>query len=196
MIRKIVTYPDPFLRKPTGTVGLLGASPISIAEAAPFVQMWMDMEDTLEGTDSGAALAANQIGLPFSMFATNQRLTFAHGMATLERQNEDKTIMSIPPIVVDPVMVSHGDERDVEEEGCLSFPGIYLRVPRWTRVVFSYAGVMTDASGWRAERMTSELEGFWARVFQHETDHLNAKLFVDFLPTKKRVEIAKRIGKR
>ena len=74
------------------------------------------------------------------------------------------------------------------EEGCLSVPGIFDDVPRAERVTVRYQ----DATGATHER---ELEGLLAVCLQHEIDHLEGKLFVDYLSERKRQRIRKKLDK-
>jgi peptide deformylase len=74
-------------------------------------------------------------------------------------------------VVINPELVSsEGSEEG--QEGCLSFPGLYGDVPRAERIVVRYQDLDL-----RTREMT--LEGFVARIFQHELDHLNGEVFID-----------------
>lgn len=76
--------------------------------------------------------------------------------------------------VINPVIVSASDEQEEGDEGCLSLPGIYYPVTRSTAVTVE--GL--DENG---EPVSIDVEGFLARVCQHETDHLDGVLFIDRL---------------
>ena len=78
-------------------------------------------------------------------------------------------------IVVNPSLIEHSDETEGGWEGCLSVPDLRGVVPRWKRVVVK--GVNRHG-----HPVQFEAEGFFARVFQHEIDHLNGKVFLDRLP--------------
>ena len=93
----------------------------------------------------GIGLAANQIGVPVRAFA----------------------MYSDPAIVAfNPKITYFGDEEVTMEEGCLSYPGVYVKIkrPRFIRVRF------TDPYG---NPCVKKFDGMAARVFQHELDHLN-----------------------
>ena len=93
----------------------------------------------------GIGLAANQIGVPVRAFA----------------------MYSDPPIVAfNPKVTYAGDELAIMEEGCLSYPGVYIKIkrPRFIRVRFQ------DPYG---NIVVKKFDGMAARVFQHELDHLN-----------------------
>ncbi len=75
--------------------------------------------------------------------------------------------------LIDPDILMKSQETDVAEEGCLSLPGLWQNVRRSTSIVVQF----TDKKGDRQER---KLEGIDARVVQHEVDHLDGVLIVDY----------------
>lgn len=95
---------------------------------------------------------------------------------------EGKSYVLINPKVID----SKGTQES--EEGCLSFPGIYANVlrPEWVKI---------EAQNEKGEVQVLEAEGYTARAFLHEMDHLNGKLFIDYLSSLKRNAIKKKISK-
>jgi len=85
----------------------------------------------------------------------------------------------LPPVVmVNPELLWASDERESGWEGCLSIPGLRGLVPRHLRVGVRYFTI-------EGEERESEYEGFPARVFQHEFDHLQGVLFIDRLESLK-----------
>lgn len=90
--------------------------------------------------------------------------------------------------VINPEIISEEGEQ-LGEEGCLSVPGEYENVRRAEKVTVK----AMDEEG---NQYTMEAEGFLARVFQHEIDHLNGVLFIDRLPSYKRDIVKKTIKKR
>lgn len=148
-----------------------------------------DMEDTLEESDRGAALAANQIGVDLRVFVTNQALTHEMGMETSNRPL-DPVVYGIPPFIINPEILKKSPETDMLDEGCLSFPGFGMKVRRHRAVRVRYDTFLRVSGQWKVEHREETYKGFWAQVFQHEIDHLNGKLFVDSLPERKRIEIA------
>ena len=95
---------------------------------------------------------------------------------------EGKSYVLINPKVIDQKGIQEG------EEGCLSFPGIYAHVtrPQWVKVE------SRDVEG---NTVTFEGEGYTARAFLHEMDHLEGKLFIDYLSNLKRNAIRKKAAK-
>lgn len=196
-VQRILIYPDPFLRKPTEKVHTedLEHPEIGGTTLLLFEKMLNDMEDTLEEVDRGAALAANQIGLPYRMFVTNQMLTQRTGMESKDHPWEPK-ITSIPPWIINPEILEKSKEHMPMTEGCLSFPGIQLKVKRHQWVKVSYETLSKARGFWERKTIIETYDKFWGQVFQHEIDHLDGKLFVDFLPTHKRLEIVKQIQRK
>ncbi len=76
-------------------------------------------------------------------------------------------------VLINPDITWKSEEKDVDEEGCLSLPDTWLMIPRHTSINVTYQ----DEKGQVQER---KLEGFDARVTQHEVDHLDGILIVDY----------------
>lgn len=93
-----------------------------------------------------------------------------------------------PMVLINPKIISGEDKMELEE-GCLSFPQIFEKVKRWNKVVAEF----TDLKG---NLNKVEVEGFLAKAFQHEIDHLNGKVFIDYLPDWKRKIVEKEIRRR
>lgn len=120
-----------------------------------------DLHATMTVAD-GVGLAANQVGIPWRLFVFDVR-----GSAAESGQPRRGH-------VVNPVLTELDTAAVVTDEGCLSVPGPVAPVSRARSVRVS--GV--DCSG---EPVDYEAEGFLARVFQHEVDHLDGLLYVDHL---------------
>jgi len=122
-------------------------------------ELLADMRDTMQDAD-GAGLAAPQIGVPLRVVIfgveANPRYPDAEAVPYTE--------------LVNPVLTPLGDEEEDGWEGCLSVPGFRGVVPRFTRL--RYEGF--DPQGHPIRR---EVDGFHARVVQHETDHLDGILY-------------------
>ena len=103
--------------------------------------------------NNGVGLAANQIGIPYRVFA-----------------------MRTEPLTVcfNPIIVDRSTKETLLEEGCLTFPGFFVKVPRADIIKVRYA----EPSG---QVVTKKFAGMTARIFQHELDHLEGKLFTDYV---------------
>ena len=96
--------------------------------------------------------------------------------------------------MINPQIVSRSDEKCTMEEGCLSVLGndglpVYANVTRPKSVVVEW----TDENG---NAKMAEMSGVPARIVQHETDHLNGKLFVDYLSPVRREMLMRKVRKR
>ncbi len=114
----------------------------------------------------GVGLAANQVDLPYRFFIVNPQGDPAKGEEL---------------VFINPVLSRHKGSAEAEE-GCLSLPGLYADVMRTEHVTL-------DAYNLAGEPVHLDAEGFLARVIQHETDHINGKLFVDRLGTAAQLEV-------
>jgi peptide deformylase len=150
---KLRYYGDPILRRRAMDVNTFDASLRDLA-----AQMLEAME-----REEGVGLAAPQVGLDL-------RLLVALAM----REPGDET--AEPVMMVNPEILERSHENWVYEEGCLSIPGVRGDVTRPEKVRVRYH----DLGG--AEH-TIDAEGMFARILQHEIDHLNGKLFIDYLST-------------
>ncbi len=93
-----------------------------------------------------------------------------------------------PMVLINPEVVWTSEDRNVYEEGCLSIPEQYAEVERPTEVEVTW----TDLDG-QARR--ERFDGLWATCVQHEIDHLDGKLFIDYLKPLKRQMITRKMQK-
>ncbi|PJI92977.1 peptide deformylase [Yoonia maricola] len=93
-----------------------------------------------------------------------------------------------PMVLINPEVVWTSEDRSVYEEGCLSIPEQYAEVERPTEVEVTW----TDLDG-QAKR--ERFDGLWATCVQHEIDHLDGKLFIDYLKPLKRQMITRKMQK-
>ena len=93
-----------------------------------------------------------------------------------------------PFVMVNPEIVAESDEEATREEGCLSLPGMYADVTRPARVKVRWQ----DLDGAKREM---EADGLMSACVQHEVDHLNGVLFVDYLSTLKRNMLLRKLAK-
>ncbi len=132
-------------------------------------QLVDDMFETMYEA-SGIGLAATQVN------ATKRLLVL-----DISEQRNDPLCLINPEI-----LFSEGEQK--EEEGCLSVPGIYEPVKRATRI-------RVKALDREGNPIELELEGLPAVCVQHEIDHLDGKLFIDYLSGLKRARIRKKLEK-
>lgn len=165
-IKKILRFPNPILREQVSNWSWeKDQDDFDIKFEREVMDSFVsDMKDTLEHSDRGAALAANQIGVLWRVFVVSPALA-------------EKS--AVPEVIINPRILEFGSEKETEVEGCLSFPGISVPVERSRDVRVSFEipdDKMTPVT------IEASLSGFIARVFQHEIDHLEGKLFVDQMP--------------
>src|SRR5262245_34431944 len=151
-IREILKFPDPALRQPTRAV----TTPIDDDTRA----LVTDMIETMYAA-SGAGLAAIQIDSPLRIFVIDGHV--AGGP-------EDAPAV----VFINPELTFLSDQTDGGEEGCLSFPGVFVPVKRALRA--RCRAVDLDGKPFELEG-----EGLLARAFQHEIDHLNGRLLIDMV---------------
>tara|TARA_B100002052_G_C15709233_1_gene518775 strand:+ start:164 stop:709 length:546 start_codon:yes stop_codon:yes gene_type:complete len=133
-----------------------------------------DMFETMSHAD-GIGLAAPQIGIPKRMFVVD-------GSSL-----DDKDLSSFKKVFINPkIEDQHGDEWEFEE-GCLSIPGVRGVVLRKPNITISYFD-----ENWISRK--ESFTGMKARVIQHEYDHIEGKLFVDYLSPLKRKLIKNKLS--
>jgi peptide deformylase len=146
VVQKIIKYPDPILRKRCRSVDKISKEIIDLVD---------DMIETMKAED-GMGLAANQVDKDFQIFVLNVT------------PHEDT---STPLVFINPEILNQ-DGTVMEEEGCLSFPELYLKITR-------YETVRLHAKNLHNEDIVYETGGLLARAIQHEVDHLNGIVFID-----------------
>lgn len=159
----IVKYGDPVLQKEGEEIKNIDG------QLATFIS---NMFDTMYDA-KGVGLAAPQVALSKKLFV----MDVSAGKETKER------IVCINPQIVD----TKGTV--VNEEGCLSFPGIYFEVERPEIVT-------VQAIDLHGKEFTFEVDGLAARCVLHEKDHIDGKVFIEYLSPLKRELIKKKIGKK
>jgi peptide deformylase len=151
MIREVLRMGDPRLWQKS--------LPVTQFATPQLVELLQDMRDTMAHLN-GAGLAAPQIGVPLRVVI--------FGVKSNPRY---PGIDDVPDtVLINPVLTPLSAELEEGWEGCLSVPGMRGWVPRFLRL--KYSGF--DEHGQRFER---EVEGFHARVVQHEVDHLDGVLY-------------------
>lgn len=111
------------------------------------------MRKTMKEND-GIGLSANQVGLNWRMFVAEYNKKFY--------------------VIFNPKIIKASKEMDLLEEGCLSVPDTFIEIPRSETITL-------EAEDRRGKKIKIKSFGVLARIFQHETDHLNGKLITDYL---------------
>jgi peptide deformylase len=106
----------------------------------------------------------------------------------LAQRDEDGETTPTPRVFINPEILAHSEDMSVYDEGCLSVPEYYEEVLRPAKVRLRF----TDIDGKVHEE---DAEGLFATCIQHEIDHLNGVLFVDYLSRLKRDRVFKKFEK-
>jgi peptide deformylase len=162
-VRPTVVWPDPRLREPTVEITIVDDSVRAL---------YQDLCDSMYA-ENGLGMAAPQIGDHRKMFVVEPKLA-----------GRDDT--ELPVCVMNPEVLWTSEETQDSEEGCLSFPDIYVKVKRPLRARIRAMGL--DGAWFELEG-----EGLLARCLLHENDHLTGKLLVDFVGPLKRQMIKKKL---
>ena len=164
-VRPVVIWPDERLRQPSVPIITVDASVRAL---------YQDLVDSMYA-ENGLGIAALQLGDPRRMFIVEPRLA---GRAETD-----------PPVAfINPEVIETSDEQQDSEEGCLSFPEVYIKVKRPMRCkvrAMGLDGQIFEVAG----------EALFARCMLHENDHLTGKLLVDFVGPLKRQMIKKKLQK-
>lgn len=101
---------------------------------------------------------------------------------------KDPALAPRPMVLVNPAVTWASEDRSTYDEGCLSLPDHYAEVSRPARVRVAWTALDGTAQ-------EEEFEGLWATCVQHEIDHLDGKLFIDYLGPLKRQMITRKMEK-
>ena len=165
MIRPIIAYGDPVLRKKA----------VEIDEDYPDLNLLLeDMFETMYNSQ-GVGLAAPQIGLSIRLFIIDASLFVDDDEEDLEGLKDFKRV------IINPIIIEETGTEWKFEEGCLSIPGIREDVSRQPDIIVEYYNE-------KFELIEEKLSGLAARVVQHEYDHIEGILFTDKInPLKKQL---------
>jgi peptide deformylase len=161
-IKKIITYPDPVLRKKVEPVTIFDSSIKELAR---------DLIETMYAAP-GAGLAANQVGVSASVVVID----------VSKNKDEKKPLVLVNPQIIEK------EGCQIDEEGCLSVIDLTAKVERYKKLLVKAQDL--DGKTWEFPA-----EDFFARVIQHELDHLNGILFIDHVSALKRALYKKRLKK-
>ena len=166
-LREIIILPDRQLR--------LVSKPIE--KVTPEIRKLADdMFETMYEAP-GIGLAAIQVAQPLRLITMD-----------LAKKNEEGETTPQPHVFINPEIISSSEELSVYEEGCLSIPEYYEEVERPAKVRVRFL----DLDGKVHEE---DGEGLYATCIQHEIDHLNGVLFIDYLSKLKRDRVNKKFSK-
>jgi len=165
-LKEIVKIPAPILRKKCSPIP--GITP-------ELTKLMDDMLETMYAAP-GIGLAAPQIGLPMRLIVMDTAL-------------KEEGQSPYPVVMVNPEIVDKAPELSVYEEGCLSIPDFYAEVarPAWVNVTYR------DPKG---TVKNLKCDGLLGTVVQHEIDHLNGVLFIDYLSKLRRDRVIKKFSKK
>ncbi len=170
MILKIVTFPDPILRKKS----------IPVKEIDDKIKNLIDnMIDTMFA-NKGLGLSAIQVGVPLRLFI----LDLNENKKDQETEKKKENVK----VFINPVLKNLQEKFIMENEGCLSLPGVRENVERFYKATI-------EAIDLNGEKFVMDAEGIVAVAFQHEYDHLEGKLFIDRLSPVKRKFLLKEYKK-
>jgi len=151
-VRDILKMGDPRL--------LRVAQPVTAFDSDALHLLITDLLDTMRAAN-GAGLAAPQIGVDMQVVI----------FGSFERNPRYPERPVVPPtVLINPTITPIGDAEESDWEGCLSVPGLRGLVPRWSHIRYTGFDPYGDA-------IDRTVEGFHARVVQHECDHLWGKLY-------------------
>ena len=156
-VREIVTLPDPVLRRKARTVTKFDKNLQTLID---------DMIETMRGAP-GVGLAAPQVGVSERVIVVEY--------AEAEEVEEGEEPIEVEPklyVMVNPEIVKNSPETVVGIEGCLSVPMLVGEVERAEEV-------RLKGFNRRGQPMKLKVDGWLARIFQHEIDHLNGVVFTD-----------------
>ncbi len=155
-LRKIVTLPDPVLRKKARPINKFDKDLQTLID---------DMVDTMREAP-GVGLAAPQVGI------SERLIVVEYGEDT---EDENGEIIEGPKrlfAMINPEIVKTSTETELGVEGCLSIPGLVGEVER-------FSTIQVKGLNRRGQPMKVKAEGWLARIFQHEIDHINGVVFPD-----------------
>lgn len=153
---KIVKYPDPLLKKKTKEIKQITKEYLKLID--PMIKIMDEHE--------GIGLAGPQVGVGESVIVVKD------GMRNL--------------VFFNPRIVKASRKKEIDEEGCLSLPGVFVKVTR----PFEVEVVAQDSQG---KTLRISARGLGARIFQHEIDHLSGKLIINRISPLLRLKLRKQL---
>ena len=179
-LRPIIVLPDPRLRAVAEPVATITDEHRKLIK---------DMFETMYDAP-GVGLAATQLAIMERIIVVDAAKRKDEGAGQVPGEGEAGEPAEVPdPIaMINPEILWASEETKTHEEGCLSIPEYYEEVERPDRVRIRYQNE-------QGEVIERDCDGFLAVVVQHEIDHLNGKLFIDYISRLKRDRIIKKFQK-
>ena len=174
-LRKILTEPNKILREKSLVVGGVDLD---------LQKLMNDMLETMYAAP-GIGLAAIQVGVPKRVIV----LDIGWRDKSESINNEEQVVRKNPIYFVNPEIITKSKSNSTYEEGCLSVPGQFAEIDRPDKCHIKYL----DYHGQPEELMA---EGMLATCIQHEMDHLEGILFIDYLSKLKKSMIIKKLAKQ
>lgn len=165
-VQPIVRLPASVLRAPTAAV------PPEEISSGRIRKLVADMRATLAAAPDGVGLAAPQVGVPLRLFIVSSEAARIDANTRIDANDANKPRRWEYHVFINPVLGKKSRQKKIMAEGCLSVPGKYGEVPRSEKVLLEWL----DESGQKHARGFTK---FFARVIQHELDHLDGVLIVD-----------------
>jgi peptide deformylase len=156
-------YGHPILREKAKPVEALTEEVLSICKS---------MVDTMLSMSNCIGFAGPQLGISLRIFVIREEKTLADGSYYFEE----------PEVIINPVLFSPSKEMETMVEGCMSLPDFHVEVTRPSSICVRYQNL-------KGEFVEEKLQGFRARMFMHENDHLNGVLIVDRMDPKERKKV-------
>lgn len=158
-LRQIVNLPDPILRRKAKPIAKFDKDLQTLID---------DMIETMREAP-GVGLAAPQINI-------SQQLAVVEYAENEDEESEEEEVESAKPkklyVLINPEIIKTSEEKVLGVEGCLSIPGLLGEVER-------HESVQVKALNRHGKPVKLKVDGWTARIFQHEIDHLNGVLFTD-----------------
>lgn len=156
-------YGHPDLRKKAEKVEAVTPEIVKICEG--MLAKMLSMENSI-------GFAGPQLGVLLRIFVIREEIFLP----------DNKYTFGPPEVIINPTLFEPSKECEVMLEGCMSLPGLHVPVSRPTSIKARYQNI-------KGEIVEEVLQGFRARMFMHENDHLNGVLHIDRMDPRERVKI-------
>ena len=179
----IIYYPDPILKEISKSIG-------DINDAIKL--QGQRMMETVMAEDNSVGLAANQVGIANRMFIAEINPTSWEYVDADAKKPEIKgtgeSRRGNPVLMINPEILKQSTRKSVCTEGCLSLPNQFADIERPSDITIQYIDLL-------GKKKILDIAGFDSHVFQHELDHLDGVLFIDYLSRLKRGTLIRKLEK-